>query len=309
MERRVERRFDVPASNVALKIDTFSGSVRIEASDGNTIEVVVVQSADVTTEAAMDDRLAALDLVMTQQDGTVMLTADYRKYAVFSWKSWPPVALSYEIKVPRRCDVQVFAREGSIVVGSLQGRVVLGNEAGGIFTRDIDGPVTARSKSGEIAITAATGAIDASTASGNITVGRAGSSTRLSSDGGYIELQQASGEVKISGNGSDAKVGFTTPIAYPVDIAVSGGSIMLVVESGGAATFDLRSSMFGKVSVRGAIPLKVTAGKPGRSKLQATLNGGGPVIMARASGGSVVLRGVEPLPEARAENPNGSVGP
>lgn len=295
IERKEERRFEVPA-NAVLNVDTFSGGVRIlEQAEGKTIEVVVNKSAEIDSEKEMDARLEPLELSLSQQDGTVSVTARYRRAATWSWKAWPPVTLTYEIKVPKHCDVQVNTREGSIVVGSLQGSVVLNNESGNIFTGEIHGPVTARSKSGEVAITAATGAVEVSTVSGNITVGRAGGRTQLASSGGFIELQQAGGEVVVRGNGSYARVGFASPIRHPADIVVSGGELTLVMDNDSVCTLDARSSVFGKVAVRGGLPVKVTAGGADRIRLEGTVNGGGPLITARAGGGNIVLRGMEPL--------------
>lgn len=280
-------------------VDTFSGSVRIvEDPDAKVIEVVVIQSAEVETEAAMDSRLEPLTLKMSQQGGVVALSARYAKPVSWSWKSWPPVNLAYEIKVPRRCDVQVTTHDGSILLGALEGRVVLENDSGSIFTGEIQGAVTARSNTGDVAITAASGPIDVSTLVGRIVVGRAGDRTKLSSQGGYIELQRARGEVVIRGDGSDAKVGFASPLKHPSDIKLSGGELALVLDRDSACTLNVHASMFGKVVVRGELPLKITAGGDGRSSLEAMVNGGGPVITARVSGGSVVVRGVEPLPVA-----------
>ena len=295
VERRVERRFEVPEA-AALNVDTFSGEVRItEDPNARVIEVVVLQSADVATDAAMDARLASLSLEMSQRNGAVSLTARYAKSVGWSWKSWAPVNLVYEIKVPRRCDVQVTTRDGAILMGSLEGRVVLGNESGSIFTGEITGPVTAHSVTGGVSITAATGAIDVSTRTSNIVIGRAFGPTRISSQGGYIEVQQAGDELVIRGSGSSAQVGFARQFKHAADIAVSGGEIMLVLETNRVCTLDLKSSIFGKVNVRGELPLNVTTGSVGRSSLEATVNGGGPRITARASGGNVVVRSVRPL--------------
>src|SRR5690606_10042801 len=125
--------------------------------------VVLIQSADVSTDAEMDARLAAVDLRMDQRGGAVHLIARCPEAIAWTWKSWPPVDLVYEIRVPRRCDIEVTTRNGRIVLGSHEGRVVLENESGGIFTGEIDGTIDARSSFGAIAITAATGKIQAAT--------------------------------------------------------------------------------------------------------------------------------------------------
>ena len=299
IERKVEQNFDV-GSQPALRIDSFYGTVNVrEVAGAKSIGVVVIQTAATDIEADMDRRLGALDLRMSQaSDGAVVLSAQFRRSVTWSWQNWPPVALNFEITVPRRCDVEIRTGDGQIVLGAVAGHVDLSSESGSIFTKEIDGSVKARSRSGAIAITACTGAIDVVTETANITVGRAGGRTVLSSRGGYIEVQRAAGEVIVRGDGSDAQVGFVSPIREPADLLVSGGSLVMELESNAASTLDLRASRLGRVNLRGKLPMEVQSGGLGKSTLQSTVNGGGPRLLARASGGNVWVRSVEPLPVA-----------
>lgn len=306
VERRVEKRFALPEGQPSLKVDAFSGVVRVMSVDGaREIEVAVFQRADVDSEAGMDTALAPLSLSIEEAGpGEVRLTSRYDRSMTWSWKSWPPVVLIYDIKVPLRCDVEVATTDGSISIGKLRGQVVLTNGLGNIFTDEIDGAVRARSGSGEVAITACTGEIYAGTRTGAITVGRAGGRTRLASEGGYIELQRASGPVEVRGNGSHASVGFVAPVLHEADIRISGAELMLILEAGSVCRVDLRSSLFGSVRASGeALPWKVTGGGLGRSRLEASLGEGGPLIRARVRGGDVRVRGVEPLPSVAADLP------
>ncbi|MFA6286771.1 MAG: hypothetical protein WC661_05240 [Opitutaceae bacterium] len=301
IERRVQRSFEAPAA-ASLKIDTFSGAVHIARGTGQTIEVTVIQRADVEKEADMDARVKDLDLRMTATDTGVNIVTRYNKRATWSWKGWPPLMITYEIKVPAQCDVQVVTLDGGIVVGSIKGRMDLANDSGPIFTGEIDGDVKAHSRIGDIAITACTGAIKAHTRTGNVTVGRAFGRTELSSDGGYIELQRAAGEVVVHGSGTDAKVGFVPPIVKPAKITTSGGEITLVMETTSACTLDLSASIFGRVKVRN-LTIKATGGGPGKSRLAGTVNGGGALITADANGGNIFVRGLDPIPAADVADP------
>lgn len=303
IERRVERSFPATESG-SIKIDTSFGAVNVrEVADAKEIKVVVIQTADVEAEAEMDRRLTTLDLRMRQKDGgAVFIDARFSRDVTWSWKTWPPITLVYEVQVPRRCDVEIITGEGQITVGSLTGRLVLGSDTGGIFTGEIDGSISARSRTGSVAITACSGPIDVSTDMGNITVGRANGRTTLASRGGFIELQRANGAVVVRGNGSDAQIGFVSPVRHVADIATSGGSVLLRFDNDAACSLDLRASMFGKVSVRGGLPVAVTAGGIGKSRLRGNVNAGGVRIEARASGGNVVLRGVEPLASETGES-------
>ena len=302
VERRLERSFQV-GEKAVLKVDSFYGRVTVrEVPGAKAISVVVIQTADVVAEADMDRCLKALDLrVERSRSGTVSVSGRFRTFLTWSWKNWPPVALVYEIQVPRRCDVEIETGEGAIITGSLQGRVVLRSESGAIFSGEVDGSVKARSRTGAVAITACTGSVDAATDTGNITVGRVGGRATLASSGGLIELQRAAGEVVVRGDGSDAWVGFVSPIRHTADISTAGGSVSLVVENSAACTLDVRASVFGKVGLQGDLPLTVSDGGVGQSTLKGLVNGGGARIQARASGGNVLLRGVIPLPVAPSE--------
>ena len=301
IQRQVERRFEVPAS-ASLKIDTFTGAVHISKGEANVIEVKVIELADVEMESAMDARLKNFDLSIEQKGAGVSILARYRKHLTWSWTGWPPLQLTYEIKVPAQCAIQVVTMDGGIVVGALQGNLDLANDSGPIFTGEINGDTKARSRVGDIALTACTGAITAHTRSGNVIVGRAFGRTELSSDGGYIELQRAAGEVIVRGSGTDAKVGFVSPIKQPATITTSGGEITLVMETSSTCTLDLHASIFGRVSVRN-LAIAVTAGGDGHSTLAGAVNGGGPLISADANGGSILVRGLDPIPVSAVSDP------
>lgn len=302
IERRLERSFPL-GDRAALKVDSFYGSVTVrEVPDAKEISVVVIQAADVTAERDMDRYLKTLDLRVEQtRAGVVSVSAKFRSLLTWSWKTWPPVALVYEIRVPMRCDVQITTGEGPITTGALQGRVVLRSESGAIFSGEVDGSVKARNGVGSVAITACTGPVDVTTDTGNITVGRVGGRATLASSGGLIELQRAAGEVVVWGDGSDAQVGFASPIRHAANISTSGGSVSLVVENSAACTLDVRASVFGKVALRGDLPLAVSSGGVGQASLKAVVNGGGARIQARAAGGNVLVRGVVPLPDEAGE--------
>lgn len=302
IERRLDRSFPV-GEKAVLKVDSFYGRVNVcEVPDAREISVAVIQTADVDTEADMDRCLKALDLrVERTRLGGVAVSARFRNFVTWSWKTWPPVALVYEIRVPPRCDVEIETGEGAISTGALRGRVVLRSESGAIFSGEVDGSVKVRNRTGAVGITACTGPVDVSTDTGNITVGRVGGRATLASSGGLIELQRASGEVVVRGDGSDARVGFVSPIRHAANISTSGGSVSLVMENSAACTLDVRASVFGKVALRGDLPLAVSAGGVGQSALKAEVNGGGARIQARSSGGNVLLRGVVPLPVAPSE--------
>ena len=294
IERKVEKKFPVPAAGAALSVDTFSGAINVTESDGDAIEITVTEQCEAKDDKAAAPKFADLDLALTQDKaGRVSVRADYRRKVTFTWETWPPVLLTFDIKVPRRTDADLHTRDGGITVGKLKGRLMLSNDSGKISAGETDGVVTARSRLGEIAITAATGFVDAETVSGGILVGRTPGGARLASSGGEIEAQQAGGDFTVRGDGSQVLVRFAYPIMRPANVATSGGNVVAIFDQRSAAEIAAECSPLDSVTARGLAPAGVPDGAT-RARFAAKLNGGGPPVLIRAAGGKVLLRGDPP---------------
>jgi hypothetical protein len=301
IEHKVEKKFTVPAARAVLSVDTFHGAITVTESDGDAIEITVTEQCDAKDEQEAAPKFADLGLAIAQDSaGRVAAKVTYGRKVTFTWEKWPPVVVRFDIKVPRRCDVDLVTRSGDITVGKLRGTVKVTNDTGKIFIGETDGTVTARSRLGEIGITAGTGLIEAATLTGNIAVGRAPAGARLASDGGDIEVQRAGGDFRVSGNGSQVKVRFAHPLTHAADVATSGGSITAIFDQRSAANVDATASVLNKVTTRGLALAGLPDGET-RTHLAAKLNGGGPVVTLSAGGGHVLLRGEPPtLPQDAA---------
>lgn len=292
IERMVEKDFSV-APGAVLKIDACQGPIRVELSEDDRIHLLVRQSMDVADEAAADRRLEILDLQIEQADTLVTVKARYRRAVRWAWENWPPVALSFVVKVPRTCSLDLSTPEGDITIGNIDGAVKLRTASGTIFTGEVKGSLQAASLRGDVSVTACTGELVLIAKSGNILVGRAGGLTKLSGSGGLIEVQNARGKLEIDADGADIKVGFAHPCTESTELRASGGDIEAVFDTRSACTIRANSSRFGEVKLKN-FPGTIESGKPGASRLVATLNGGGPLVKIDASGGNVRLTGREP---------------
>jgi hypothetical protein len=292
IERTLERAFVVSAGG-GIKIDTCQGVIRVEPSADNQLHFLVRQSMAVETEADADRRLQDLDLQIEQTGAQVAVKARYRRAAHWLWETWPPVGLSYVVKVPRACSLELVTAEGDINVSSLQGTLLASTGTGAIFIGEINGSVQATSTRGDVAITACTGELTLIAKAGNVLVGRAGGLTKISAAGGMIEVQRARGNLHVEGDNADLKIGFVYPLTETSELHTAGGDIEVVFDPRSTCTISASASIFGTVKSKN-LPLKVEAGKMGSSRAIATLNNGGPKILINASGGSVSLNGGEP---------------
>lgn len=292
VERVVQKSFPTE-TGAALKIDACQGVIRIESSADNQIHVLVRETMDVDDEAAADRRLQDLDLQVEQVESLVSMKTRYRRTVHWAWESWPPVALSYVVQVPRACNVDLFTPEGDITVCALEGEVKARTGNGAIFIGEVKGSVRATNTRGDVSVTACTGELVITAKSGNVLVGRADGLTRISGSGGLLEVQSARGNLHIEADGADIKAGFVHPLTESSELRASGGDVEVVFDQRSACTLSARASTFGAVMVKN-LSLAVESGKIGSSTLIATLNGGGPRIVINSSGGNVRLTGSEP---------------
>jgi hypothetical protein len=102
-------------------------------------------------------------------------------------------------------------------------------------------------------------------------------------------MDRVGGELRASTSGGSIKAVVPSPIPGPVRLETSGGSVTVTV--GSDATFDLDASTSGG-GVDSELPVTIT-GKASRSRLVGPVNGGGPEMRLRTSGGSIrVKKGV-----------------
>lgn len=295
IERSLERTFPI-GQQARVQVETFYGNIQVKSTDQSEVKVVVRQSIDASTEAVADRELRDVSVVIEKQsDGVIVLRASYKKAVRWTWQKWPPIGLEVDLTVPRACDLDLVTREGGVNLGNVRGRVNIRTMQGRVFAGEIDGPLTVWSAQGDIAVTACTGDLHLTARGGNVVVGRAFGRTEISGVGGVVEVQAAHAALQATSDGSDMKVGFVYPLSGDSALHASGGDIGVTFETKIAATIEARSSAFSEVTAR-ELPLQVRGGGLGTSRLQADLNGGGPRVEIRSSGGSVRLLGVPLMP-------------
>jgi hypothetical protein len=292
IDRVIDKTFEVKPGTITVRADTFSGGITVTTSDDPQVRVLVRQTVEATDEKAAEKLLAGLDVKLEQSaDGVVALKIHPRHAVRWTWQNWSPAALAIEIRAPRNCQLDLQSQEGAITVGTIKGNVRARTAAGTIFIGEIDGEIAATNTRGDISVTACTGSLKLLAKNGNVLIGRSGGRAELSAVDGVIEVQAARGPVIARGNRTDIKVSFVHPLQEASDLSADGGDVTVGFDPRSAATLNARASKFSSVRVRDLVVTPVR-GKPGDSALTGTLNGGGPLIKIRASGGHVRLNAV-----------------
>ncbi len=284
IERTVEKTFTVQPGG-KLKVHTQGGDIKIVTGATPTVKVVAREVIRASSEAEADELLKKLTLVIEQNADGVAATAEYEKSAGFHWGSWPPVQVGFTVTVPASYNVELKTSGGDVTVDDLQGNVHARTSGGDIVLGKIAGDVHAGTSGGDVRLAEGRGSVKLGTSGGDIQVGRVVGPADLDTSGGDIRVDSVEGTLHADTSGGDVKATLTGPLKGDCRLGTSGGKVTVAVEK--SAAFDLDASTSGgDVSATG-LTITIDKGGVGRSRLAGKVNGGGPLLKLRTSGGNI----------------------
>lgn len=288
IDRVVEKSFRVDGVGV-LRVETHGGEIRVSPGADREVRVIAKQRINASTDAEADELLTKLDLTMEQQGNDVRLVAKYeRQPSGFRFRSWPPVQVSFEIVVPASFSTSLNTSGGAIIVGDLNGKADLRTSGGGIKLGKMGGPVDARTSGGAISLEEARGSVELKTSGGNISVGRVAGPADLSTSGGSIKIESVASSLRAHTSGGSIRANIAGPLKDECSLSTSGGSVSVTLDK--AAAFQLDASTSGGGVEAAGFSLAVEKISRDRNKLAGTVNGGGPLLKLRSSGGGISVR-------------------
>ncbi|MCZ6507495.1 MAG: DUF4097 family beta strand repeat-containing protein [Acidobacteria bacterium] len=271
----VERTFDV-APGGTLKIDTDQGSIDIRSAPGNQVRIRVERKARSGSDADFELRFE-------QRGDDVIVTGERPGSGWFGSRRF---RVRFEIEVPQRYNLDLDTSGGSISIADLEGDVDCHTSGGSISIDDIDGKVDCRTSGGGIDIGRIEGSVLAKTSGGSIRIDRSGGSVVAKTSGGNITVHEVLGSIEATTSGGNIKATISQQPQADCRLSTSGGRVELALASSIAVDLDAKTSG-GRVNVD--LPVTVQ-GHLGRSSLQGKINGGGPQLYLRTSGGSIYIR-------------------
>ncbi len=286
IERVVEKSFQVSGPG-RLQVETQGGGVRVETSSDSVVKVSARQIIRAKSDQEADELLKKLELTMEQSGNDVRVVSRYERQPIgFRFGSWPPVNVEFVISVPATFSADLRTSGGRIQVGDLKGDIVARTSGGGIKVGTVGGNVEARTSGGGITVAGAAGSVDLQTSGGNISVGRIAGPAKLGTSGGSIAIESAANVVTAHTSGGSITANIAGPLLADCSLSTSGGNVRVTVGKSAAFRLDASTSG-GGVDASG---LTLTMDKSSRNHLAGTVNGGGPLLKLRTSGGGVVVR-------------------
>ncbi len=305
-----------------LVVDADRGSIEVTTADAEKVEVQGVRKVWGLSRSRADEIFAAHEIDFEQKADQVTVSAKFHGASggLFD-RGGSGLQVCYQISIPKKFNVDLKTAGGSVTLADLTGAARAQTSGGSLKLGKIDGPVWGQTSGGGISLASGSGAVDMHTSGGDIQIGEAGATVSARTSGGSIRLDQAKGAVvaetsggsiaikksigkvsaKTSGGDIDAgevrggidaetfggsiSASLTGQPAEDLHLKTSGGGIRLNCAESLAVDLDAKTSG-GRVVTE--LPVTVV-GEYKSSELRGKINGGGPTLLLRTSGGSIYL--------------------
>ena len=296
----IKRGFTV-ADGGTLRLDGGYGNIKV-VTGGSGVVVEVTRDA---RNRGGQKRMAEHKITFEQQGNDVVIKSDFPN-SRGSWFGWNDIDydVQWNIRVPDRYNVDVETSGGSIEIDEIAGTVDARTSGGSIRTGRLGGKSKLDTSGGSITVDGATAELDAHTSGGSIDIGDIAGTVQAKTSGGSISLGRVSGEVYARTSGGDIRI---EDAAGRVDASTSGGTVRAQISrqpagdsklstSGGAVVVTLAPSVAVDLDAHASgggvssdVPITVQ-GKQDDDSLVGKINGGGPKLVLRSSGGGVRVK-------------------
>jgi hypothetical protein len=280
------------------------GSIEVVPGDSSKVAVEVQRKVEAGSRQEAKAILDDFDLQVTRDGGHVTVRGIFKT----GWKpeggqSWlrgrqfcrnnrcleyasKLRLFHYRVWVPAECSVDAETHGGAVSIGDLKGTMRSRTAGGSLSFGRIQGPVTGNTSGGSISVAGATGPVDVRTSGGSLHLGEIGGRLTAHTSGGSIHIKGATGEIDASTSGGSVTAVLAGQPKGDCRLSTSGGSVTVELDPAAGVVLDASTSG-GRVSVD--FPLKGT-GEVRRNEVRAAINGGGPELRLRTSGGNISVR-------------------
>jgi DUF4097 and DUF4098 domain-containing protein YvlB len=292
----IRKGFNVAAGGT-LRLDAGTGSIRI-VTGGTGVAVEVIRKA---RGRGADDVLREHKIDFSQSGNDVVITSDFENH----WDRWfSDYEVQWNIRVPAQYNLDVKTSGGSIDLADIGGTVAAHTSGGSIRTGHLAGASKLTSSGGSITVGGAAAEVSANTSGGSIDIGDTASNVEAHTSGGSISLAHIAGEVLARTSGGNIRI---EDAKGRVDASTSGGSITASISrqpsgdsrlstSGGGVTVNLARGIGVELDahasgggVHSDVPTTIQ-GTQDDDTLRGRVNGGGPKLVLRSSGGGIHVR-------------------
>jgi hypothetical protein len=283
VDKVLEKQFNVRPGGT-LTLDADRGSMRITRGDDDQVLVRIQLRARTSSADKAADIFEDFDVHYDEHSDGVTVETKYRGGSG-SWFNWgdDKMNVRFEVEVPARYNLHLKTSGGSIEVDDLDGDIEARTSGGSLSFGQIGGRLHGRTSGGSIRLDDCQGPVDVETSGGSISVGRVSGEVHAHTSGGSISVKEVLGPIDASTSGGSVTATLTEQPAADCRLRTSGGSITVRVPA------DVRLSLNARTS-GGKVYSDFHRGIKPEKSLRADINGGGPELYLKTSGGSIYIK-------------------
>ena len=271
----IERIFEVSPGGT-LNVRTDRGSIEVATSDADQVAVRV------EIEARSEEDRERFELSFEQNGDDVSVEGEVENRGRWNWNG-DRLRIKYLITVPSQYNVDLQTSGGSIAVEDLEGEVVTQTSGGSLSFGMIRGDIKGRTSGGSISLDGTSGNADVHTSGGSISLGKVAGTVKARTSGGSITIDEVAGTIDAETSGGSIRAAITEQPEGDCELRTSGGSITVRLADGIGVDLNAKTSA-GRVTTEFDVPPR---DKDEMDELEASINGGGPMLRLRTSAGSV----------------------
>ena len=266
---RITKTFSV-GSGGTLLLESDIGSISVQGADIDSVEIEILREVKTNNEKKADKILKDYDIQFNHSGNDVSIDAKYKKKGIKGF--WNNIGkhlrVKYIVTVPSEYNVELHTKGGSITVEDIRGEILSKTSGGSLSFENIKGNISGNTSGGSIRIRQAEGPVEAHTSGGSITVEEVIGTIEAHTSGGSVKAylsRQPDSDCRLTTSGGSITVQLSKDMSLDVNAKTAGGRVHA----------DFPVSISGKID---------------KNSMQAQMNGGGPELYLRTSGGSIYLK-------------------
>jgi hypothetical protein len=273
--RKYEKQFTVSKKGT-IEIEAEAGTISITSWDKDEVSVVVEIDGS-------DSRAEKYTVEFSQNGNTVKVIGRTKDRSFFKWHIGS-LSAHYTVIVPKEFNALIRTSGGDVTAKDVTGKMDVETSGGNISIEKITGETILSTSGGDVDARDVIGTVNAETSGGDVVCENiVGNVTGLTS-GGDVEMRSVDGQVRAETSGGSISIRVTGE-NKGIEANTSGGNINISLPEYIKATIEAETT---GGTVECDFPVTVR-GKVRESELHGSINGGGNVIRAETSGGSIFI--------------------
>ena len=302
---KIKKTYNVKSGGSLTVLSEF-GAIETQTAEQEKVEVVITKESKSKLVKVSQEVVEDFEVTFEHKGSDVRIEGKFKQGRKHWQKQLNLAKIHFLITVPQQYNIDLNTSSNDISVANLTGDVRVRTSGGSLCFENITGAVWGHTSGGSIETVNVTGDVQVRTSGGNLRFGAIQGFISGRTSGGSIKVVDCSGgtDVRTSGggiwlggigrnvtartSGGSIQANMTTQPQSECSLRTSGGQITFTLIPDIAVDLEAKTSG-GRVSTDFAVESTIQ-GKVPKNRLEGSINGGGPLLKLRTSGGNIHLQ-------------------